>query len=174
MPLSLKTPLTPPAPPAARARTRQRMTPAGILTDLRAKKARELACIGLACTHAGMHTWAGHAQTFVFPEFPFVTAGPAHSGTYWHINGGEESMYNRVEELLKVAKGSGKQTATEYRYGMYARSTRRYGVPAPNYGDIPTLFIHRNISLPLRLPLDIFFISLTVATVHGQRIFARI
>jgi hypothetical protein len=50
---------------------------------------------------AGMHTWAGHAQTFFFSKCPFVTARHAHSGTYWHINGGEEGMYNRVEELLK-------------------------------------------------------------------------
>jgi hypothetical protein len=37
----------------------------------------------------------------VFSERPFGTAGHAHSGTYWHTNGGEEGMYNWVDELLK-------------------------------------------------------------------------
>jgi hypothetical protein len=48
--------------------------------------------------HAHMG-WA--CPNLVFSKCPFVTARHLHSGTDWHRNGGEEGMYNRVEELLK-------------------------------------------------------------------------
>jgi hypothetical protein len=48
--------------------------------------------------HAHM-VWA--CPNLFFLKCPFVTARHVQSGTHWHINGGEEGMNNRVEELLK-------------------------------------------------------------------------
>jgi hypothetical protein len=69
------------------------------------------------CWHAHMG-WA--CPNLFFWESPFGTAGPAHSGTYWHKNGGEEVIYNRVEELLRVEE---LQLWDANTYGVALRTT---------------------------------------------------
>jgi hypothetical protein len=76
----------------------------------------------------------------LFSERPFVSAGHAHSGTYWHRNAGKEGMYNRVGSCSKVAKGEsrhGKQTATVYTPEIRVATVYR----TPNYGDLPTVLM---------------------------------
>jgi hypothetical protein len=99
---------------------------------------------GLA--HTFWHAHMGWAcPNLLFLERPSGTAGHAQHGTYWHRNGGEGGMFNRVEELLKGGQ-RWKQLWEANSYGVSLRTTvytPKIRVATvyrpPNYGDLPTL-----------------------------------